>query len=87
MSYSIFREASERGMLVEAFSGGRELFKGEVKIRKDRSAEDSREPRMKEEGRIKKEEVGGAADTARFDVRCLIFDVKAIRLRVTYGAI
>jgi len=42
-------------MLVEAFSGGRELFKGEVKIRKDRSAEDSREPRMKEEGRIRKE--------------------------------
>ena len=86
MSYSIFREAFERGMLVEAFSDG-ELFKGEVKIRKDRSAEDSREPRMKEEGRIKKEEVGGAADTARFDVRCLIFDVKAIRLRRGYGAI
>ena len=30
---------------------------------------------------IRKEEVGGAADTARFDVRCLIFDVKAIGLR------
>ena len=49
MSYSIFREASERGMLVEAFSDGRELFKGEVKIGKDRSAQDSRNLAMSKE--------------------------------------
>jgi len=33
-------------MLVEAFSDG-ELFKGEVKIRKDRSAEDSRKAKKR----------------------------------------
>jgi len=45
-------------LLVEAFPDGRELFKGEVKIRKDRSAQDSRK-REKVEGRIMKEEGRG----------------------------